>query len=404
MKKLLPQRTQRPQRKIRTAVLFCFFTSVLSVSSVADSAFAQTNPLIERASKIWHIGQPEQAVQLLERAGFAGDVPAQMLLGEIREQGNTPETLLKARNWYARPALNDYTPAQRALSRVLRSDKLVEASTLPATPLNTAILAGQNSNAAAADYWLNRAADLGDADAENMLAQQHEAANDMPQALYWYERAAQHHQPSALNALAVLFWQGQVTARDTTRAVQLYRQAAELGNAPAMFNLAGLIAQGVVADDAAQIAIWLRKAATQGYGKAQLQLARMLFYGDQVTQDEREAAQWFRAAAKQNLGWAQYYLAIQLQKGRGVTRNLDDSRLWFERAALAGIAPAQYELALIYLHGFGVASDETRAKNLLQQAAAQGLAEAQALLVKLNPPATTNLVPSNETPDPANAR
>ncbi len=405
MKSISPRSTRGARRK---ACLLLFF-SVLPVFSVVQNVFAQTSPLIERATQVWQSGKPEQAAQMLDATASAGNIPAQMLMGEIREQSDTPETLLKARNWYARPALLDHAPAQFALHRVLLSPKLVEAATLPAAPLNTAILAGQTNNANAADYWLHRAANLGNAQAEYLLGQQFEATADMTQALYWYERAAKNNHPPALNTLAVLLWQGQAITRDSTRAIQLYRQAAERGDAPAMFNLAGLIAQGAAVGDSTEVLQWLHKAAAQGYGKAQLQLARMLLYGDQTEQNEKEAARWFRAAAEQNLGWAQYYLAILLQKGRGIRRDLEESQLWFERAARANIAPAQYELGLIYLNGFGVVSHPVKAKALLQQAADAGLPEARALLVKLNSTAETlasepinTTTPKNEKPDSAN--
>lgn len=377
--------------------LFLFFPILftLSISGLwLTPACAQTSGLIERATKLWKSGQAEQAATLLNTPADQGNLQAQLLIGRIREQSGTAENLLKARNWYARGALNEYPPAQIRLSQVLRSPWLAEATLLPSTPLNTAILAGQTSNSEAANYWLQRAAHLDNAEAQYLLAQHYEAQQKTSDALFWYEKAVQQNYPPALNTYAVLLWQGQQVNRDTARAAQLYQQAAQQGYAPAMFNLAGLIAQHQVEGDASNVIQWLRQSAQLGYGKAQLQLGYQLLQGDQIEQNEREAAKMFYAAAQQGLGWAQYYLAIQLQQGRGVNRNLDASREWFERAANANIAPAQYELALIYLNGLSIASDSVKARKLLQQAADSGLPEAKRKLAQLDTPTHSTSSPS----------
>jgi hypothetical protein len=363
---------------------------LFSVFFVVNTIHAQTNPLIEKATQVWKSGKPEQAANMLNGPAEAGNLQAQMLMGEIHEQNPAPASLQKARNWYARAAVAEHAPAQLRLSRLLRSENLPAASTLPAGPLHARILAGQTSHAAAADYWLQRAANLGDGAAQYELAQQYEAQQKIPEALLWYEKAVEKKFPAALNTLGVLLWQGEIVTRDTARAAQLYQQSAELGHAPAMFNLAGLIAQGQAEGDTAHMLKLLRNSAAQGYGKAQLQLARMLLYGDQVDQDEREAARLFHAAAKQNIGWAQYYFAVLLQKGRGITRNLEASRHWFELAAQANIPPAQYELGLIYRGGFGVVSDEKKGNQLIEQAASAGLPEAKAYLEQLNSTSTSS--------------
>lgn len=371
---------------------FFLFSALFCVST-----FAQNTAVLESARKAWQAGHSEQAATLLNGPAENGNVQAQLLIGMIREQSGSPENLLKARNWYARAALAEHTPAQVRLSQLLSSPWLAEASLLPMTVLNAAILAGQTSNAGAAEYWLQRAAHLGNAEAQYLFAQQFEARQKINDALFWYEKSAQQNYPPALNTLAALLWEGKVVNHDTTRAAALYQQSAQLGYAPAMFNLAGLMAHRQIEGDAATITQWLRKSAELGYGKAQLQLGYQLLYGDQTEQNEREAAKLFQAAAQQGIAWAQYYLAIQLQKGRGINRNLDASREWFERAARANIPPAQYELGLIYLNGLSVVSDTAKAKLLLQQAADNGLPEARKKLEQLNEKLPSTLLLNSST-------
>ena len=60
---------------------------------------------------------------------------------------------------------------------------------------------------------------------------------DYPQAVYWYEKAADAGIDAAMNNLGELYAQGLGVERDLDKAMELYRRASERGNAMAYYNM-----------------------------------------------------------------------------------------------------------------------------------------------------------------------
>ena len=96
---------------------------------------------------------------------------------------------------------------------------------------------------------------------------------DYVRAAYWYRRAAEQGDAEAQDRLAHLYNYGLGVTQDYAQAAQWYRKAAEQGNADAQFGLGVLYSNGDgVTQDYAQAAIWYRKAAEQGDAEAQSSL------------------------------------------------------------------------------------------------------------------------------------
>ena len=89
---------------------------------------------------------------------------------------------------------------------------------------------------------------------------------DYAEAIRWYRRAAEQGDAAAQNDLGSMYLNGFGVTKDTTEAARWYRKSAEQGVAIAQFNYAVrcLHGDGVERDDAEAV-LWLSKAADQGH-------------------------------------------------------------------------------------------------------------------------------------------
>ena len=134
----------------------------------------------------------------------------------------------------------------------------------------------------------------------------------MPEAVRWFERAADAGFAPAQFRLASLNEKGDGVKKDVQAARRLYLAAAGKGHAKAMHNLAVLYAEGIDGKpDYKAASEWFRKAA--GYGGAR---------------------------ADHGVTDSQYNLAILYARGIGVASNLAESYRWFALAAANGDSDA----------------------------------------------------------------
>ena len=121
---------------------------------------------------------------------------------------------------------------------------------------------------------------------------------DYALAAEWNRKAADQGNAGAQNSLGVLYKDGNGVRRDYEKAAVWYRKAADQGDAHAQSNLGVLYNQGQgVPQDYMQAAMWFRKAAEQGNAVAQFNLGVLYKYGQGVAQDYAQAANWLRKAA-----------------------------------------------------------------------------------------------------------
>ena len=146
------------------------------------------------------------------------------------------------------------------------------------------------------EEWLNswhtgeavpNSAELGDAEAQHSLGDQHYLGKGRPkdarQAAIWYRKAAEQGYARAQASLGLLYRRGEGVPKDSGQAAVWYRKAAEQGHANAQYNLGGLLLRGDgVAQDTGQAAIWYRKAAEQGHAKAKKKLSTIYGPADGV--------------------------------------------------------------------------------------------------------------------------
>jgi len=119
---------------------------------------------------------------------------------------------------------------------------------------------------------------------------------------------------TAQNNLAVLYARGIAVPADIPKAITWYRKAAEHGSAIAQYNLAVIYATGEKKDTAEAIK-WYRRAAEQGIADAYYSLGVLYANGDGLTRDLVQAHGHWTAAmllgnatAKESLAAIEKYM------------------------------------------------------------------------------------------------
>ena len=146
---------------------------------------------------------------------------------------------------------------------------------------------------------LSALAEKGDSEAELLVGLKYlESGGNDALAARWLGRAADHGNAVAENALGALYQNGRGVSADPAKATHLYESAAAQGNRHAMSNLAVLYAgAGDKMKDLSEAARWFQRSASLGYVDAQFNLAVLYERGDGVPQSLLDAYKWYTIAA-----------------------------------------------------------------------------------------------------------
>jgi TPR repeat protein len=169
-------------------------------------------------------------------------------------------------------------------------------------------------------------------------------ASDLPgdrdQARFWLSRAAEQGDSEAKQRLAEL---GTVSAEEpagTERVSQIGPQ-----DASAQFLLGQRLASGDgLARNEPEAVRWLALAADRGHVPAQYALARMIDNGRGVARNLGEVVRLYRSAAGHGHADAQFELGLLHERGEGVPRNAAIARAWYRKAAKRGHLKAMRRL------------------------------------------------------------
>jgi uncharacterized protein len=287
--------------------------------------------------------------------------------------------------------------------------------------------------------WLNRAAEAGEAEAQELLARlalqgisqttptglfddvarRSSGVPNYDYALKWAGRAADGGSWEAKALLGFIRTTGSAQIRDQEQGEALYRQAAEAGSAQGQLGWALVLLRRNTAAAATEARQLLEAAAGAGLSSAHYMLGIIAESGATGAPDFPAAAEHYRAGAEQGHHSAELRYGIALMVGRGVKQdvfsaetwlrhaglagepeaaamvgglyahagelppNCLEAAIWFRRAAEAGHTGAARLLGQLYLHGDGVTRDLQEAALWLRQAAAQGDEGAMADLAHL---------------------
>ena len=196
----------------------------------------------------------------------------------------------------------------------------------------------------------------------------------------YIERAWNEDSETQFN-IGCRYLMGWSVKRDLPQAIRWFQRAAQHGHAEAQFNLGVIYDTGDgIRRDLEKAAEWYQKSARQGYAKAQFNLAVLYHTGDGVAKSDENAANWFRKAAEQGIAAAQNNVGTFYETGTGVEMNIDESAQWYRKAADKGLRESQYMLGVKYGRGDGLSLDEIESFRWIRYAANQGHTASQWLV------------------------
>ena len=273
---------------------------------------------------------PSSDEQLLEWAE-SGDVSAQSRLANRFYGGmGLQQDLTKARTWYLKAATAGHAASQFNLGYMCSTGEGGPAS---------------DDDAA---HWYELAAKHGMPGAMNNLAMVYEKRGRLVEAANWYLQAAFQGHVSAQASIGFAYANGRGVDEAPGRAAIYYRMAANNGSAAGEFNIGGLFSLGKgVKQDHKAAAYWVSRAAEQGYHPAQKRLADLYKAGEGIDHSEESSAHWNLKAAMQGNCDAQNSLAIHYVTGSGLPKNEFIAFMWFAIAASLGSSGAEGNLARV---------------------------------------------------------
>lgn len=168
-------------------------------------------------------------------------------------------------------------------------------------------------------------------------------------------------------------------ADDPAVATAWMEEAADLGDTTVYNQLGYNYACGNgVPQNTAKAFYWFQKGAEAGDADSQRNLGVCYEQGNGVPADMKQAVYWYTKAADQGQAEAQNDLGICCLKGLGMEVDLPRAIALFHKAAEGGSAMAEYNLGVAYRDGSGVEADDRQALEWFQRAASHDYKKAWA--------------------------
>ena len=259
--------------------------------------------------------------------------------------------------------------------------------------------------------YYEKAADGGDADAQNILGNYYSSVErteeelDLERAFNYYQKsAAQGHVYGTLN-LGLCYASGYGCVKNMEKAFELITVAAEKDCSEAqewLANNEGINEEstdetydwtGMTPDDeinyanealtnndeskAKESVAILKKYANLDEPRAQFNLALCYHFGYGIKQNYQVAASWFNKSAKLGFAPSMYQLGEKYEEGHGCTVDMTEAAKWYRKAANLGMPEAQFRLGLCYINGTGVVGNRQKGIDFIKKAAEQNLTGAQ---------------------------
>jgi TPR repeat protein len=177
------------------------------------------------------------------------------------------------------------------------------------------------------------------------LGRAYAAAQQWPDAVAAYRKAADKGSTAAMIELGTLLSSGSGVAKDLDQARSLFARAAAAGNPGGATKLAALTASGGAPSDPAEARALLAKAAETNSAEAQYQLGVVMAEGTGGPKDEICARALFEKAAAQNHPEALDWMGSFAEQGRGGPQDTAAAKAYYERAAALGNEDAKAALA-----------------------------------------------------------
>jgi hypothetical protein len=117
------------------------------------------------------------------------------------------------------------------------------------------------------------------------------------EAMKWFRMSADHGNPTAMNDIGELYFNGHGVPTNYDEAMNWYRRAAAKGNATAQEGIGALYERGQgVPVDHVEAMKWFRRSAAQGNADAANWIGYLYSHGLGVAVDAGQAANWYAKA------------------------------------------------------------------------------------------------------------
>lgn len=196
---------------------------------------------------------------------------------------------------------------------------------------------------------------------------------NLERAAYWYERAANAGDALAQNEIGYFYQIGLGVQRDPVRAAQWYQRAADGGYACAKVNLGIVYLWGIgVKKDETLASELMREAAAKNCGVADAYLGDMNYFGLGTQVDRAAAQEWYTRGAKLKNPLAEMRLGAMLTEGNASRHDLAKAAELLRESAAEGYVPAQHCLGLLLTNHPELPSRPNEALDSLQSASEAG--------------------------------
>ena len=270
---------------------------------------------------------PAAAEKHLLEAAWQGSRDAMSALGAALLDAGSAE----GRDWVALAAEKGDEKAAARLARFLRDGEL-----------------GTSPDPAAAQKWLEAAAEMGDATSLVALGESVRAkggSRSERRAADLFRRAADLGNDDGRTWYALCLLEGRGVRRDVPRALELLSLAADNGHINAQFFL-GICRFGGFGGSERNPEEAMRRFsdAASKQPAANVFLGMGYLNGLGVAKNPNKAFACFNAAAEKGIPAAVLWVAHCHAKGIGVKKDLEEARKWAKRAEAAGIPAARQML------------------------------------------------------------
>lgn len=398
----------------RIGLLFCvIFASILSLHAEVDLISIRDNAI--QAFNEGHYTEAFTLFKSIENDARRDAIDQRFSTKQSGERGygsNNPEELLKdIYKWYFKLAKQGLAEAQYEAGEYYETAARVTKNQDEATKYEDEAIkwylkaAEQNniesmfklstlygkSNINQQIFWLRKAANLGDPNAQYELGELYRQGRtnlsvDYEESMFWYRKAAEHKFPDAYEAIGLMYEKGYGVAQDYKEACAWYQKSADLGSQIAQSRVNKLkphihadgILEGINAYHAGQY----DKALNVFYkniedSEAQCYLGQMSYYGHGVPQSYENSAKWYLKSAEQGCCNAQLNIGLMYYQGNGVSRDLQKAFHWFCKASSQGDSTAQYCCGYMCKEGEGTEKNMRQAIFFFKSAARNGNEDAQ---------------------------
>jgi TPR repeat protein len=192
---------------------------------------------------------------------------------------------------------------------------------------------------------------------------------DLNKAFYWYEKAANNGNLSALYHLGKCYQFGKGIEKNLSKAFEIYKKSAEQENINAQFSLGRCYYRGIGTDTDHVKAFELFKIAAEegNYNRAQNNFGFLHENGIGTKKDLGKAFQWYHKAAENGNEIAQYNLGEYYELGTGVEKDEVKAFEWYKKSADNNFLYAKFLLGYCYVSGIGTEVNKEKGLELFNE-------------------------------------